>query len=164
MVQKQVAAIEGFEEKLTAINDQLKATPSHLEWDKLPESEKFQRLAPSRKQLIDSVKMIAYRAETAMASIVREQLARSDDARSVLRDLFRSQADLAPDLEQGVLHVHVHPMSSPQSNRANAHLLGQLTAAEFTDPGTNLWLIYSITGEAETFNLAPDQNPSDQEV
>ena len=130
----------------------------------MPETEKFQRLAPSRKQLVDTVKMIAYRAETALASIVREELARTDDARSLLRDLFCSEADLLPDLEQGVLRVQVHPMSNPRSNRAIAHLLEHLNAAEFTYPGTNLRLVYSIAGEAETPNLAPDQNPADQEV
>ena len=72
-----VEAIEQFEQELTEINDQLKTTPSHLEWDELPEADKFERLAPSRKQLVDTVKMIAYRAETAMASIVREALART---------------------------------------------------------------------------------------
>ena len=64
--------------------------------------QKFERLTPSRKQLVDTVKMVAYRAETAMASIVHEKLARKDDARSLLRDLFRSEADLVPDLEQRV--------------------------------------------------------------
>ena len=63
--------IEQLEHELTGINGQLKTTPSHLDWDKLPENEKFQRLAPSRKQLVDTVKMVAYRAETALASIVR---------------------------------------------------------------------------------------------
>jgi hypothetical protein len=87
----------------------LKTTPSHLAWDKLPETEKFQRLAPSRKQLVDTVKMIAYRAETALASIVRELLARTDDARSLLRDLFRSEANLLPDLEQRVLRGKPSP-------------------------------------------------------
>ena len=72
-----VEAIEQFEKELTDINDQLKTTPGHLKWDELPEAEKFERLAPSRKQLVDTVKMIAYRAETAMASIVREELART---------------------------------------------------------------------------------------
>ena len=148
----------------TEINGELKKTPAHLKWDELPTNEKFQRLAPSRKQLVDTVKMIAYRAETAMASIVREKLARTDDARSLLRDLFRSEADLVPDLEQGVLRVHVHPMSNPRSNRAIAHLLEHLNAAEFTYPGTDLRLIYSIAGEAETPNLVPHQNPADQEV
>jgi transposase len=158
-----VEAIEQFEHELTDINSKLKTTPSHLAWDKLPETEKFQRLAPSRKQLVDTVKMIAYRAETALASIVRESLARTDDARSLLRDLFRSEADLLPDLEQRVLRVHVHPMSNPRSNRAIAHLLEHLNAAEFTYPGTSLQLVYSIAGQAETPDLAPDQNPADQE-
>jgi transposase len=159
-----VEEIEQFEEELADISGKLKATPSHLAWDKLPETEKFQRLAPSRKQLVDTVKMIAYRAETALASIVRENLARTDDARSLLRDLFRSEADLVPDLEQEVLRVDVHPMSNPRSNRAIAHLLEHLNAAEFLYPGTNLRLVYSIAGVAETPNLAPNQNPADQEV
>jgi len=48
----------------------------HLKGQNLPtrfcdDPEKFQRLAPSRKQLVDTVKLIAYRAETAMAAILR---------------------------------------------------------------------------------------------
>jgi hypothetical protein len=159
-----VEEIEQLDHELTDINSQLKATPSHLDWDKLPETEKFQRLAPSRKQLVDTVKMIAYRAETALASIVREELARTDDARSLLRDLFCSEADLLPDLERRVLRVHVHPMSNPRADRAIAHLLEHLNAAEFTYPGTHLRLVYSIAGQAETPELAPDQNPANQEV
>ena len=112
--------IEQLDTEMVEINSRMKTTPSHLAWDKLPESEKFQRLAPSRKQLVDTVKLIAYRAETAMAAIVRESLARTDDARSLLQDLFRSEADLLPDLEQKVLRVEVHPMSNPRANRAIA--------------------------------------------
>jgi hypothetical protein len=158
-----VEEIEQFEHELTDIDSQLKTMPSHLDWDKLPETDKFQRLAPSRKQLVDTVKMIAYRAETALASIVREELARPDDARSLLRDLFRSEADLVPNLEQQVLCVNVHPMSNPRANRAIAHLLDHLNAAEFTYPGTSLRLVYSIAGRAENPHLVPDQNPVDQE-
>jgi transposase len=159
-----VEEIEQYEKELTDLNSELKTTPSHLAWDELPAAEKFQRLAPSRKQLVDTVKMIAYRAETAMASIVRESLVRTDDARSLLRDLFCSEADLLPDLEQQILRVQVHPMSNPRSNLAIAHLLKHLNAAEFTYPGTSLQLVYSIVGEAETPNSAPPQNPADQEV
>ena len=68
--------------------------------------------------------MIAYRAETALASIVREKLARTDDARSLLRDLFCSEADLVPDLQQGVLRVHVHPMSQPAVQPRNRSFVG----------------------------------------
>jgi hypothetical protein len=159
-----VEAIEQFEKELTDVKDQLKKTPNHRKWDELPETEKFERLAPSRKQLVDTVKMIAYRAETAMASIVREVLARSDDGRSLLRDLFRSEADLLPDVEHRLLHVQVHPMANPRSNRAIMHLLEHLNAAEFTYPGTNLQLVYSLAGKAEIPNSVSPQNPADQEV
>ena len=57
-----VEAIEQFEKELTDVNNQLKQTPSHLKWGELPETERFERLAPSRKQLVDTVKMIAYLA------------------------------------------------------------------------------------------------------
>ena len=157
-----VEAIEQFEREMADINDQLKTTPSHLKWHELPETERFERLAPSRKQLVDTLKMIAYRAETAMASIVREELARTDDARSLLRDLFRSEADLLPDLDQRLLRVNIHPMSNPRSNRAIAHLLDHLNAAEFTYPATNLRIVYSIAGQAATADSAPHQNPVDQ--
>ena len=162
-----VEEIEQFEKELTDIDGELKKTPGHLAWDEMLETEKFQRLAPSRKQLVDAVgvKWIACPAKTALASIVREKLARTDDARSLLRDLFCSEADLVPDLQQGVLRVHVHPMSNPRSNREIAHLLEHLNAAEFPYPVTNLRaFVYSIAGEPETPNLAPHQNPADQEV
>ena len=55
-------------------------------------------------------------------------------------------------------------MSNPRANRAIAHLLEHLNAAEFTYPGTKLQLVYSIAGEAETPNSVPQQNPTDQKV
>jgi hypothetical protein len=93
--------------------------------------------------------LIAYRAETAMAGIVREELARTDDARSLLRDLFRSEADLLPDTKEGVLRVNVHPMANARSNHAILHLLDHLNAAAFYYPGTNLQLVYGLVGAPE---------------
>jgi chromosome segregation ATPase len=159
-----VEEIQQFEHQLTEVETQMKATPHHLEWNDMPELEKFRRLAPSRKQLVDTVRMIAYRAETAMASVVREAMARGDDARSLLRDLFRSEADLLPELEQQIMRVHVHPMSNPRSNRAIAHLLQHLNDAEFTYPGTNLRLVYSIVGAGDSANPVATQIPPGPEV
>jgi hypothetical protein len=73
--------------------------------------------------MVDSVKMSAYRTETALASIVRDELTRTDDTSSLLRDLFCSEADLAPDLDEQVLLAQVRPKSNPRANRAIAHLL-----------------------------------------
>jgi prepilin-type processing-associated H-X9-DG protein len=141
-----VEAVEHLEHELIEVKQQRKETPHHLEWDELPVDDKFERLAPSRKRLTDTVKLIAYRAETALATIMREALARQDDARSLLRDLFRVEADLSVDTKSGVLTIGVHPMANPRSNRAIDHLLGQLNAAEMSYPGTNLKLAYTLLG------------------
>jgi len=158
-----VEEIEQLEHELDQVKQRLKETPKHLAWDELPAEQKFDRLASSRKHLTDTVKMIAYRAETAMAAIVREELAREDDARALLRDLFRSEADLLPDTTQGVLKVRVHPMANPRSNRAIAHLLTHLNEASFTYPGTKLTLTYTMPGVLEP-DSGPLEIPGGQEV
>lgn len=141
-----VEAIEQLEYELEDVKRQRKETPHHLKWDELPAAGKFERLAPSRKRLTDTVKLIAYRAETALTNIVRETLARQDDARSLLRDLFRSEADLSVDTQAGVLTIGVHPMANPRSNRAIEHLLAELNVAEMMYPGTTLKLVYTLVG------------------
>lgn len=71
---------------------------------------------------------------------------REDDARSLVRDLFRSEADLSVDTKAGVLNIGVHPTAIPRSNRAMEHLLGELNAAELSYPGTTLKLVYALLG------------------
>jgi hypothetical protein len=136
--------IEHLENELTQVKARMASTPRHLTWDALPEEGKFERLAPSRKRLSDTVKMVAYRAETALAMIAREELSHEEEARSLIRDLFRSDADIHPNEAEGVLEVWLHTLANPRSNRAIKHLLDHLNAAEFTYPGTNLRLAYAL--------------------
>ena len=141
--------IEQFENELATLKERKQSTPKHLAWDDLPESEKFERLTPSRKRLTDTVKLIAYRAETALASIVREKMSHVDEARSLIRELFRCAADILPNEASGVLEVRLHTLANPRSNRAVQHLLDHLNAAEYTYPGTNLRLLYSLSGSTK---------------
>lgn len=115
----------------------------------------FRRLAPSRKRLTDTVKLLAYRAETALTMIVREELSYADETRALIRDLFRSDADLHPDSAAGVRTVRLHTLANPRSNRAIQHLLERLKATELTYPGTNLRLKYEPTATPPTHHSAP---------
>jgi hypothetical protein len=159
-----VGQIEQLEHALEEVKQQQKETPSHMQWEELPEGEKCERLAPGRKRLLDTVKMIAYRAETAMVTMLRETLSRLDDARSLVRDLFRRDADLLPDEASRELRVSVHGSSNPRSDRAIRHLLAELNATEQTYPGTTLKLTYSLVGEVPIRKTVPENNPRDQEV
>ena len=57
--------------------------------------------------MMDTLSMIAYRAETAMAAAVASELDNPDTARSPLRSLFRGDASLHPDEPAGTLTVRL---------------------------------------------------------
>ncbi len=149
-----VEEIEHIEHDLGQLKEQLTETPQHIDWHDLKKEDKFERLAPSRKRLVDTIKMIAYRAETAIANIVREKLAREDDARALIRDLCQSEADIIPNIEAGILTIRVHHMANQRSNRAIEHLLKNLNDAAFNYPGTNLRLSYCMASQS---SLLPDR-------
>jgi hypothetical protein len=52
--------------------------------------------------------MIACRPETALAGVLREVTARSDDTRALLREIFTTDADLIPDQAAGTLTLRLH--------------------------------------------------------
>jgi len=68
--------IENLKQKLEEQKAKRKLTPRHVLVKDLPEGARFERLRPERKQFIDAIKMISYRAETSMVGVLRDKLAR----------------------------------------------------------------------------------------
>jgi len=138
------ATIEQADTELTAIKKQRKETPKHLTYSELPEADRFLKLATRSKHFIDTIKIIAYRAETAMAHIVREQLNthHQDEARALIRDLCTTPADLTPDHLSKTLTISLHSLATPKNNTAVAHLCSELNATETIYPGTDLRMIF----------------------
>lgn len=140
-------AIELLEKDLATLKAQRKQTPKKVRWMDLPAAEQFVPLAPTRKRFLDTLKMIAYRAETALASVLREVMARSDDTRALLREIFTSEADLIPDEEAGTLTVRLHHLPTRASDVAARFLAEHLNATETVYPGTNLRMVYDLVSE-----------------
>ncbi len=70
----------------------------HIDFSELPEDVKFKQLKKSGKQFIDTIKMIAYRAETALVIALKEFcLKKNDDLRSIVHEMFITEADIEPD-------------------------------------------------------------------
>jgi hypothetical protein len=90
-------AIENRGQQIEQLKAQRKAVAKHLLLKNLPEQDRFQQLRAEKKHFLDTIKLIAYRAETALAQLAREQMHRLDDARSLIRQLFRTEIDLIPD-------------------------------------------------------------------
>jgi transposase len=136
--------IEALQTDLGGLKNQRKEVPSHIAMDALPENEKFSQLSTRSKHLIDTIKMVAYRAETAMANILKEHLSRPDEARSLLRALYNTEADLLPDHELRTLTVQLHHMANHCSDNAIQKLCDELNETETCFPGTNLRLVLKL--------------------
>ncbi len=137
-------AAEHLWTELAPLKEQRKSIKRHITFGELPESARFERLTVSSKHLIDTVKMVAYRAETAMAHVLREKLVRIDDARALLRSIYTTEADLIPNETEGTLTVRLHNMTSRIHDAAVTHLCKELNDTETVYPGTNLRLIYEL--------------------
>ncbi len=121
-----------------------KDIPPHLPVKSLPEEDRFTRLRTERKHFIDTIKMIAYRAESSLASLLREHIARPDDARTLLRQIFDTEADLMPDPVTKTLTVSLHHLTQAAHDQAIEHLLAELNATQTIFPGTHLTLVFKI--------------------
>jgi hypothetical protein len=122
-----------------------KKTEHHIPMKSLPEEDRFTRLRTERKHFIDTLKMIAYRAESSMASLLGEHMARGgDDARALLRQIFQTEADLTPDLAANTLTVRLHHLTQAAHDRAIEQLLVDLNATQTVFPGTKLTLVFKL--------------------
>lgn len=147
--------ISCLQQELEKLKKERKETAHHITVDQLPEKDRFTRLATEKKHFVDTIKMIAYRAETTMAHVLKEKLSRADDVRVLLRRIYENEVDLKPDLEAKTLTVQLHHLATHAHDEAIRHLCEELTATETIFPGTNLRLIYK---------LGSSQNPAGQEV
>jgi hypothetical protein len=121
-----------------------KATPKHVAMKDLPKEERFKQLGTRSKYFIDTIKMIAYRAETAMAEIVREKMSRHDDARSLLRAIYATEVDIMPDESAGTLTVRLHQLANRSNGETVRHLCNELNTTLTNFPGTDMRLVYEL--------------------
>jgi hypothetical protein len=112
----------------------------------LPEADRFTQLRTAKKHFVDTIKLIAYRAETALVHIVREKLQRPDDARALVRQVFNSTVDLCPNRQNKTLTVRVHPLTTVAHSQILEHLCAELTATETVYPGTDFRLVFEPVG------------------
>jgi len=138
--------IENCEQQLERLKAELKDAPKHITWGQLDEKDKFLRLLPGRKRLMDTIRMIAYRAETAMVGLITGPTVDSPAARRLLQDLLVTEGDILPEPENKQLNIRVHSASRPAANRALAQLFEHLNKAEVNYPGTDMRIVYQLGG------------------
>ncbi len=112
----------------------------------MPEKIRFNKLKTESKLLMNVIKMICYRAESAVASLVAHHLNRADEEKRMLvKQIIQNNADLIPDYERNTLTVVLHSLSAPRFNHAVGQITQLLNETETIFPGTDLRLIFKTT-------------------
>jgi transposase-like protein len=124
-----------------ALRARLASLPERVAVKSLLDAAEIVKLAPEAKHLTDTIKMLVYRAETALVHLLAPHYVRTpDEGRAVLRELLLASADILPETER--LRIRIHSLANPRSNAALAHLCETLNGLELRYPGTDLKLVY----------------------
>ena len=159
----------GHADKVRALHSEIDATDrcieglehaarhadEHVPAGELSPEERLMALPEPLRNLLDSLRMIAYRAETAMAVAVAPELGKPENARALLQALFRSDANLVPDIRAGTLTVQLLHLASRSQDAALGPLLRELNQTRTAFPGTSLRLVYELLPDDHPTSAAP---------
>jgi transposase len=139
--------IRAQERECRALKARIAALPERVPVKAVLDEEDIVRLAPEAKHLTDTIKMVAYRAETALVRCLAPHYAKTEDeGRALIREMLSSSADVIPEAQH--LRIRLHSLANPRSNQALAHVCATLNALELQYPGTTLTLVYEAPGVA----------------
>jgi hypothetical protein len=99
----------------------------------------------SANVFLNTVKLIAFRAQDMLMQVLSERDPQLVDAGRVLRSFFDSWVDLVPDLNDRTLVVRLRLLNNNGHEQIYQYLCATLTATETRFPGTDLRLIYECT-------------------
>ena len=119
-------------------------TKREITFEELSEKEKFKGVYNDRKQLIDTIKMTAYRAETSLASIVKEHTQKPKESRSLIVQFFKSNADIDVDYEKNILYINIHHQPTNRDDITLRKLCENLNDTQIKFPETNMKIVYGI--------------------
>jgi hypothetical protein len=136
--------IEALKLDLAQLKAARKATARYVTIHDLPEADRFRKLATASKHFIDTIKIVAYRAECAMTTIVREFMPKPDQARALIATLHATEADILPDYANKTLTVRLHHSARAHTDAVIAKLCAELSATETLFPRTQLRMIFKL--------------------
>jgi len=136
--------IERLKTDIAKLKAERKATSHYVKIQDLPEADRFRKLATASKHFIDTIKIVAYRAECAMTNIVRELMPKPDQARALIATLHTTEADILPDHTNKSLTVCLHRSARAHTDAVIAKLCDELSATETVFPRTELRMIFKL--------------------
>ena len=112
----------------------------------MPKEKRYNKLKTESKILMNVIKMICYRAESAVATLLAPHLANAEkEKRMVVKQIIKSNADLIPDNSKQTLTVRLYSLAANRYNKAVKEIIQTLNETETVFPGTNLKLVFETS-------------------
>lgn len=121
-----------------------------IKLSQMPEEKRYNKLKTESKIFMNVIKMICYRAESAVASLISPYLANADkEKRMVVKQIIQANADVIPDYKNNTLNVVLYSLSANRYNQAVSELANLLNQTETTFPGTELRMVFKISANLD---------------
>lgn len=138
--------ISRLKQEEAVLLEERKHIPAKIRLEQMPEQSRYNKLKTESKILMNIIKMICYRAESAMATLVTPYLSTArQEKRMFIKQVISSNADLIPNDMDNTLTVVLPSLSTHKYNRVVHKLVDFLNETQTIFPGTNLRLIFKTT-------------------
>jgi hypothetical protein len=140
---KEAEMIERLEEECTELAERIKAMDKRVPLKSVLDPEHIVQHETERKTITQLIKVVAYRSESCLASLIEPFFARHDDeVRAFLKTAFRLPGDILPDPEHRELRVRLYGLANNRSQKALIALCDCLNTQRTVYPGTDLRLVF----------------------
>jgi hypothetical protein len=135
--------IDLYEKEIKELKEKRTKTPPRIALKEIPAEKRINKLKTESKILMNIIKMICYRSESSVASLLAPFFARhTDEKRMFVKQIIQNNADIIPDYESKTLIIKLHSLATPRYNHALKELCEVLNQTETIFPSTNLKLIF----------------------
>jgi hypothetical protein len=133
-----------YRQQLNDLKEKRKATSKMITYAELPDSEKYKGVYNQRKQVVDTIKLIAARSEISLASIMAKYMTKPQEARALMEQFYKANADIKVDREKKTLHICYHHQATWHEDLILSKLCEYMNETETIFPETDMKLHYRL--------------------
>jgi hypothetical protein len=141
--------IDQYTQNEQQLIEERKKYPPKIKLSQMPQQKRYNKLKVESKMLMNVIKMICYRAESSIASLLAPYLINAEkEKRMVVKQIIKANADIVPDYHTNTLTIILYSLSAKRYNYAVSKLAELLNDTETIFPGTNLMMKFKISANS----------------
>jgi phospholipid N-methyltransferase len=111
--------IQLIEKQIEKLENERKKIPSKIPLKQMPEHSRYNCLNKESKALQNVIKMICYRAETALANLLFPHYKRANqEVRALIKSIIKTPINIEVNQKNELLYITLYPLANQRSNEA----------------------------------------------